>query len=61
MKHTTLEMLLFLRLNLHLWDTEMVQKLVRDTCNDADFDNVSDEELFRHNLKPDIKVHTDTL
>ena len=44
MKRTTLEMLLFLHLNRHLWDMEMVQKVVRDKCDDADFDNVSDEE-----------------
>ena len=30
MKRTTLEMLLFLRLNHHLWDMEMVQKVFRD-------------------------------
>ena len=44
MKCTTLEMLLFLCLNRHLWDMEMVQKVVRDMGSDADLDNVSDEE-----------------
>ena len=37
-------MLLFLRLNRHLWDMEMVQKVIRDKSSDADFDDVSDEE-----------------
>ena len=40
MKCTTLEMLLFLSWNLHLWDMEVVQKVVRDKCDDANFDNV---------------------
>ena len=37
-------MLLFLRLNRHLWDMEMVPKVIRDKSSDADFDDVSDEE-----------------
>ena len=46
MKRTTLEMILFLRLNRHLWNMEMVQKVVRDKDkgNDGD-DNVSDEDF----------------
>ena len=44
MKRITLEMLLFLCLNRHFWDMEMVQKVVRDKSSDIDFDNVSDEE-----------------
>ena len=44
LKHTTLEMLLFLCFNNHFWDMEMVQPVVRDKCNDVDFDKVSDEE-----------------
>ena len=46
MKCTTLEMILFLRLNRHLWNMEMVQKVVRDKDkgNDGD-DNVSDEDF----------------
>ena len=32
-------MLLFLRLNRHLWDMEMVQKVIRDKSSDADFDD----------------------
>ena len=45
MKRTTLEMLLFLRLNRHLWDMEMVLKVVRDSGrNGDDCDSDSDED-----------------
>lgn len=48
MKRTTLEMLLFLRLNRHLWDLEMVVQVVREHASldedlDSDCDSDSDE------------------
>lgn len=43
MKRTTLEMILFLRLNRHLWDMDMVQKVVRDRASDADADADTDD------------------
>ena len=49
-------MLLFLRLNHHLWDMEMVQKVIRDKSSDADFDDV----LMRSSvdITPNADMHT---
>ena len=41
--HHTGNAILFLCWNCHSWDMEMVQKVIRDMCDNANFDNVSDE------------------